>query len=501
MRRKAYRATDVKDVRLEEVLKRAPAGAVSVGADIGKEAIYGVVRWSDGSFERPWKAKNPEEVATLVGLLRALANRRELIVAMESTGSYGEPLRSKLAEAGLTVHRVGGKAAHDYAEVFDGVPSQHDGKDAAVIAELAAFGKSTPWPFRAKSASEAEMASWVDWLDIQQNFQRMWIGRLEALLARHWPEATRVLEFSSVTLLRALAHYGGPADLAKDPKASARLASWGGCWLKKEKIEKFLASAAQTAGVPQGAEETRRMQQYAAMALAARDETRKARRELKRLAGGNEVIQRQAKAVGIGTTCVLWVMLGDPQDYPCGEAYRKAMGLNLKERSSGKYQGMLKITKRGPSLVRRWMYFAALRTAQSPFVKPWYDAKKAKDKDRSNGALIAIARKLALALHAVGARGTPFEPWRLFSQKVLVRKRERTKRRAARSRSTSGREFLSGMGAPPPNPRDLSPGANPGDQKNERGRTVPPPSPVSAPGAALGSVPTGALSSVQVKRV
>jgi transposase len=498
MRRRAYRATDVKDVQLEKVLSRAPAEAVTVGADIGKEAIYSVVRWSDGSFERPWKAKNPEEVATLVGVLRALADQRELIVAMESTGSYGEPLRSKLAEAGLTVHRVGGKAAHDYAEVFDGVPSQHDGKDAAVIAELAAFGKSTPWPFRTKSASEAEMASWVDWLDIQQNFQRMWIGRLEALLARHWPEATRVLEFGSVTLLRALAHYGGPAELAKDPQASARLASWGGYWLRKEKIEKFLASAAQTAGVPQGAEESRRMQQYAAMALAARRETRNARGELKRLAAGNEVIQRQAKAVGVGTACVLWVMLGDPKDYPCGEAYRKAMGLNLKERSSGKYQGMLKITKRGPSIVRRWMYFAAMRTAQSAFVKPWYEAKKAKDKDRGNGALIAIARKLALALHAVGAHDRPFEPWRLFSQKILVRKQQR---QAARSRANSGREVSSGMGAPPPNPRDLSHRANPGDKKGERGQTLPPPSPVLAPGAALGSVPTGALSSVQVKRV
>ena len=111
------------------------------------------------SFERPWKAKNPEEVATLVGILRALANRRELIVAMESTGSYGEPLHSKLAEAGLTVHRVGGKAAHDYAEVFDGVPSQHDGKDAAVIAELAAFGKATPWPFRAKASGRRRSES------------------------------------------------------------------------------------------------------------------------------------------------------------------------------------------------------------------------------------------------------------------------------------------------------------------------------------------------------
>ena len=115
------------------------------------------------------------------------------------------------------------------------------------------------------------------------------------------------------------------------------------------------------------------------------------------------MIQRQAKVGGHATACVLWVALGDPQDYPCGEAYRKAMGLNLKERSSGKYKAM-KITKRGRRIVRRWMYFAAMRMAQSVFVRRWFEAKKAKDKDRGNGALIAVARKLALALHAVGAQ-------------------------------------------------------------------------------------------------
>jgi hypothetical protein len=44
------------------------------------------------------------------------------------------------------------------------------------------------------------------------------------------------------------------------------------------------------------------------------------------------------------------VLIPDPHNYPCGEAYRKAMGLNLKERSSGKHQGKLKITKCGPSI-------------------------------------------------------------------------------------------------------------------------------------------------------
>lgn len=433
MRRRAYRATEVKDVLLEEVLRSAPAGAASAGLDIGKYEVRAVVRWKDGSFERPWKAENPSQIGALVGLLRKVADQRPLLVGMESTGTYGDALRAKLDQAGLEVRRVGGKAAHDYAEVFDGVPSQHDGKDAAVIAELGAFGKSAPWPYRAKSESDAEMAYWADWLDAQQNIQRVWTGRLESLLARHWPEATRLLELSSVTLLRTLAHYGGPADLAKDLSAPARLASWGRHVLGTEKIAKFIASAGQTVGVGQGAQDVRRMQQYATMALEAYRQTQEARLKLERLAQGNEVIQRQAKAVGVATACVLWVALGNPKDYPCGEAYRKAMGLNLKERSSGKYQGMLKITKRGPSLVRRWMYFAAMRTAQSAFVKPWFEAKKAKDKDRGNGALIAVARKLALALHAVGAHGKPFEPWRLFSQKVLVRKAQQAQRRAARN--------------------------------------------------------------------
>ena len=42
-----------------------------------------------------------------------------------------------------------------------------------------------------------------------------------------------------------------------------------------------------------------------------------------------------AEVVGTTTACVLRVTLGAPQDYHCGEAYRTAMGLNLKERGSG----------------------------------------------------------------------------------------------------------------------------------------------------------------------
>jgi transposase len=307
----------------------------------------------------------------LVNLLRRIGQERPLIVAMESTGTYGDALRARLTAAGLNVHRVGSKAAHDYAEIFDGVPSQHDGKDAAVIAELAAFGKSSPWPYRSPSEWEDELTYWVEWLDAQQRIQRLWLGRLEALLARHWPEATRLLDLTSATLLKVLAHYGGPAKLAADPGAAQRLAGWGRHVLAPSKIAALIASAAGTVGVAAGVRDGQRMQQCAQLALAARREMRQARRRLTALAQDCEVLQRQAAMVGAATACVLWAAVGDPRDYPCGAAYRKAMGLNLKERSSGKYQGQLKITKRGPGLARRWLFFAAMRTVQTPPARAW----------------------------------------------------------------------------------------------------------------------------------
>ena len=131
-KRRAYRSTTVKKVAVERVLESAPGGDVHVGLDIGKFEIFTVIRWGDGTFERPWKVKNPTEIVLLVSLLRVLAKDRTVTVAMESTGTYGDALRQALADAELCVHRVSGKAAHDYAEIFDGVPSKHDGKDLTV---------------------------------------------------------------------------------------------------------------------------------------------------------------------------------------------------------------------------------------------------------------------------------------------------------------------------------------------------------------------------------
>ena len=413
---KAYRTTRVKDVRWERVVSGREGQAVHVGLDMSKEDVVVVLRWGPNDFERPWQVDNPMEVGRLVELLSDLGRGRQMVVALEPTGTYGDPLRQALSDGGLAVHRVSPKASHDYAEVFDGVPSQHDGKDAAIVAELAALGKSSPWPF-ASSAWDQELTYWVDWMDAERRSLVIWCGRLEGLLARHWPEATRSLELNSGVLLRCLAEYGSPSALAADGEAAARLERWGRGHLSRHKAEELLAAARRSVGVRCQEADVRRLRQYAEQALACRRELARSQQELKRLAAEHPVIQAQAAAAGVVTACVLWVHLGDPRQYDSAPAYRKAMGLNLAERSSGKWHGRLMITKRGPSQVRRWLYFAALRLVKQAGVKQWYEAKRAKKAENGSAvmrALVGVMRRLALALYRVGASGERFDAAKLF---------------------------------------------------------------------------------------
>src|SRR5512135_85782 len=227
MSRRAYRATRVNEVDWDRLARGNEGLDITLGVDVGKHTLWPVCRWADGRFERPWRVQNPEEIPTLLALIKRMSVGRKLVVALESSGTYGDALRQALADAGITVQRVSNKASHDYAEVFDGVPSQHDGKDAAVVAELAALGKAEAWAYQAADSWEEELAYWVEEMVAQRQMLTPWQGRLEGLLARHWPEASQVLKLPSGTLLRILKRYGTPQALAADADAATQLARWG----------------------------------------------------------------------------------------------------------------------------------------------------------------------------------------------------------------------------------------------------------------------------------
>ncbi len=250
-----------------------------------------------------------------------------------------------------------------------------------MIAELVGMGKSQPWGYEASSEWDQELNDWVEWMVAQRQSLTNWQGRLEALVSRHWPEATRVLKLSTVTLLHALEHYGDPKSLAADPDAAEQLGRWGGLFLAPNKAEQLVEEARSSVGVRVGECQRRQIKEYAREALMARQQVKAAERRLRQLAVGNKVLEAQGKAVVIPTACVLWTSTGDPRNYHAAAAYRKAMALNLKERSSDAYQGQLWISKRGSARTRQWLSFATLRLVQRSDVRAWYEAKKARNED------------------------------------------------------------------------------------------------------------------------
>jgi transposase len=420
---RAYRTTSAKKVSLDRVLAGREGQAAFVGCDVSKEEIVAVLLWGGQDFERPWKVNSRREVGVFIELLQRLGRDRSLLVALEPTGTYGDPFRQALSDAVLETHRVSPKASHDYAEIFDGVPSQHDGKDAAIVAELLCMGKSTLWAFAPPSETDRQLSYWVDWQDVQRRSLNGWYGRLEGLLGRYWPEATGTLPLTSGVLLRCLAEYGGPGGLGSDGEGISRVLRWGRGHLSRAKAEQLVTEARGTVGVRQSETDIFQLKQYAELALGCRREIRGCEKALKTLAQDHATIQAQAAAVGVVTACVLWVHLGSPCLYDCGAAYRKAMGLNLTEFSSGTWKGRLKISKRGHSQVRRWLYFAALRWIQVEPIKSWYENKKSKKRGQNDDqvmrAIIGVMRKLALALYQVGACGATFDPRSLFPGAAL----------------------------------------------------------------------------------
>jgi hypothetical protein len=178
--------------------------------------------------------------------------------------------------------------------------------------------------------------------------------------------------------------------------------------------------------------------------IEQRTRIQQCRRELKNLTKDHQPIQSQASAVGLITACVLWMCLGDPQKYGSAGAYRKAMGLNLTERSSGMHQGKLKLSKRGQRLPRKWLYFSSLRWMREPSVKIRLENKKRRDGGHGGKAATGIMRKLAAAAWHAG-QGEVFDPRRLFPGSKCDEVPRRPLREPFEDRRIKSRRIMTGQ--------------------------------------------------------
>lgn len=413
MRKYNYRAEKFQQVNWGQLREQTLGERLILAIDVAKKDFFVALMRPDQTVLKTIRWSHPQQSRALLEQLASLGTER-LEAVLEPTGTYGDALRYQLRALGAHIYRVSPKRVHDAAEVYDGVPSLHDAKAAYLIGRLHLDGISQPW--RERGENRRSLGAELTRLELAQERYHRALNRLEARLARHWPEAPDWLSRQSVSLLRLLAEYGDPARVAAElERADQRLCEVGGHWLKPPKREGLLRSAAETLGVPMVAAERQLIQELAQEMLNAREQSQQLERALSRQVEQTQELAWVAQAVGKTTAVVLYCALGSARDYPHAASYLKAAGLNLKERSSGTHKGRLKLTKRGPGVVRYYLYFAALRLIAQPGpARDWYEAKLAQRGGPRGKLVTALVRKLGKALWHV-AWGHEFDPARLFA--------------------------------------------------------------------------------------
>lgn len=390
-----------------------------VGIDVAKEAMVAAVMNDEELVLKTVRWSHPLETDQLFAFVEKLRNNAlDVSFALEPSGVYGDALRWQLHGVGFEVFRVSPKKSHDMSEIYDGVPSSHDGKSAAIVALLHHRGAGDPWPPEPERKRELTAALRLVEVFGKQFHQNC--NRLEALTARHWPELTSMLDLRRATTLELLAAYGGPAAVARKSAEARALMKKVGKAVKAEKIEAVLADAARSKGVPLCGEEGRLIRSLAAEARRNQLELRQAQRRIEELSSREGATRELAPVVGRTTAAVLVAGVGDPREIESPQALVKAAGLNLRERSSGKHKGGLHITKRGSGQARMYLWMAALRLIQrDPVAKAWYAKKVQRQGGQAKPkAVVAVMRKLMSALWYV-ARGEPFDSKKLFDVRRL----------------------------------------------------------------------------------
>ena len=410
-----YSSVHVNSVDQKEIDSQLRGDTLIMGLDVAKRVEYaalgdetgekfGVVRWN-----------HPKETIKFADLVDKL-NYSQVQMVVEPTGTYADPLRYLAYGRGWEVWRMGSKRVSDAKEIADGVPSIHDPKAAHLLLWLHDQGLANQWPPEEKSRRRVKTLT-QQLAHLQGEWQRH-LGYLEAEMARYWPEIIQAWELKRATLLGILKNFGDPRKLVEnETEVRAYMKKKGGPQLSKERIDEVMEAAQDSLGVAPLRSELESLKNLARRADRLRGEIKELKRTIKGSIKQEEIL-RLADEVGTPTSALFWEKIGPFQSYNSADELIKAFGLNLKEDSSGKRNGSLHITKRGPGEARSALYLATWRKINAdPLFQAWHRGKLKRDGGEEtankNVSVVALMRKYLKGLWHV-VRGEEFDSTLLF---------------------------------------------------------------------------------------
>ncbi|HEX3046069.1 MAG TPA: IS110 family transposase [Bacillota bacterium] len=404
-----------------EKLQLIQPGTILIGLDAAKRSHWAQsIHYNGILIGKAFNIKNNREglesLLVKIELIKQQTGCRRVIVGIESTGHYWKALAWFLMQNGIAVVLVNPHHVKKSKELDDNAPSKSDPKDAKIIAGLVKDGRFMEVYIPQGVYGELRMLS---------NLHAQLTAKLHsvkciitAILDEYFPEFETVFKsFYGKTALYILGHCPFPEELkclgidgitAEIKKAVKR-------GVGRKRAESLYQVACDTIGLPTNDSAKLKLWLYLDEFNNLTGQIETVEQKMKKQLTETGISEYILSIKGIGIVIAAGILgeIGDPSRFANWKQIRKLAGFNLVEDSSGERKGKHKISKRGRSLLRSYLYQAAvIMGGKNPEFKKlyWYLITRKENPLKKKQALVALSIKLIRIMKTLINRKEKYDP-------------------------------------------------------------------------------------------
>jgi len=290
-------------------------------------------------------------------------------------------------------------------ELVGNSPNKTDRKDPRVIADIIRLGRFLSVIVPKGSAASLRQLSHSR--ERKVCARTSFINQLEHLVSRVFPEFPKILgKITGKTAQYLLKNYTAPGKFSfldnKELGTAIRKISRGR--FKEEKASKLINAAQRSIGIKEGVqamvmEIKQLIEQIELCNKFIKDIEKEMKVELDNVSLSSNLLS--IKGLGIVSVSGIIGEVGDFENFSSQKEVIKLAGLNLFERSSGKFQSKHRISKRGRSFLRKLLYFASINMIKKNGIMHAYYQKLLDRGVVKTKALVAVSRKLLRLIFAI----------------------------------------------------------------------------------------------------
>jgi transposase len=380
-----------------------------VAIDVGMEMNHGYCTTPDGRDIRSFKFDNTREgMDKLWGMVMSSKNRfqcEEIIIGYESTGPYGEPMVHYLMKKPVMLVQVNPMHTKRVKEISDNSPLKTDDKDPRVIADIIKLGRALSIVIPEGDAAYLRRLNNLRERHVRE--RTALLNQLQQSVFLLFPEFKKMFKnIKCMTPLYILKTYPTPEAISvldkDDLGEEMRKRSRGK--FRERHANMLINLAKNSIGIKGGVSglsmDVRHILVQLEMLKDLIDEIESEMdTTLERIPYSSKLLS--IKGLGVVSVAGIIGEIGDFKKFQARGEIMKLAGLDLYEISSGKMKGQRRISKRGRSLLRKILYYAAIQTIRNNGILHDYYTRPTERGMKRMMALVAVSRKLLGIIYAI----------------------------------------------------------------------------------------------------